>query len=311
MKPLMPFLVTSLMAVFTLHSTQAADSLPAYYIGYSDIKITEKGFDFGEESFIAGAPTYAGEIYWYLIDGKISISLLGYLHLDDVRELCGRMRLDYYGGKHVLISTEYGGQVCADDDKHHSWSVGLNPYSNSKINEVKVSIEKLTATKDWTIVGSQSRKLSAVHDKVKIAEDGFDFGGKSLIAGVPSEAGDMAWSWDGVNMVPHLTGWLHINNSATACARVHLKYLDKMDDLLTDKYSGKFCAASNDHYVKKIDMSPYTDPRIASVRVSIQTLGTDGQWHTAGGTGVGYLSIPAQIELTGGVNPEPDGRKIE
>ena len=76
--------------------------------------------------------------------------------------------------------------MCADNDKRHEWDVNLAPYESNKIGEVKVSIEKLTAKKDWTIVGSETVKLSTVHDKVKITEDGFDFGGEAFALGAPT-----------------------------------------------------------------------------------------------------------------------------
>lgn len=49
---------------------------------------------------------------------------------------------DLYGGAHVPLATKFGGQVCAKDDKHQSWDVALSPYTSSKTNEVKISVEK-------------------------------------------------------------------------------------------------------------------------------------------------------------------------
>lgn len=40
------------------------------------------------------------------------------------------------------LATKFGGQVCAKDDKHQSWDVALSPYTSSKTNEVKISVEK-------------------------------------------------------------------------------------------------------------------------------------------------------------------------
>lgn len=63
----------------------SAEDLKATRIGWSSIKITESGFDFGGETFIAGAPTDNGWLDWHLVDGQLTPSLSGHLHLNDVR----------------------------------------------------------------------------------------------------------------------------------------------------------------------------------------------------------------------------------
>lgn len=55
---------------------------------------------------------------------------------------------------------------------------------------MKVSIEKKTASKDWSILESQTVKFQPVHGKVKITEDGFDFGGETYVAGAPIDSAD-------------------------------------------------------------------------------------------------------------------------
>jgi hypothetical protein len=272
----------------------SANDSKAYWLGWSPIKITESGFDFGGETFIAGAPTSHGWLGWYLEDGQLRPALYGHLHLDDVRDLCARMRIDYYIGDQ-LWTTKYGGQVCASDDKHHSWEVSLNEYGRSKIDKVRVAIEKLTATKDWTVIGSQTHKLKKIHDKVKITEDGFDFSGKTFAAGVPTNSGEVIWTWGGAQVSPRVTGTLHINNSAAARARMRIEYFKVDDTLLTEKFGGKVCAPDNRHYTSEVDLEPCSDNKLAYIKIGIQTLGTDDKWRTVGTTKSEYVKVDSDL----------------
>lgn len=270
--------------------TALAEDSNAYWLGWSPIKITEKGFDFGGKLYAAGAPTTYGWLGWYMENGQLRPALYGHIHLDDVRDLCARMRIDYYTGD-ILWTTKYGGQVCAPDDKHHSWQVSINEYSNSKIDKVRVSVEKLTATKDWAIVGSETQVLKKIHDKVKITEDGFDFGGRTFVAGAPTDSGEVIWTWSGAQVSPRLTGTLHVNNSASACARIHIEYF-KVDGIaLAEKFGGKVCAADNKHYVSDIDLEKYSDNKLAYIKIGLQTLGTDDKWRTIGTATSHYVKV--------------------
>ena len=75
-------------------------------VGWSSVKITKSGFDFGGEGFVAGAPTKAGYLAWDVNDGKLKPALHGRLYLKDVRDLCARMRLDYYSNTHIFPHDE-------------------------------------------------------------------------------------------------------------------------------------------------------------------------------------------------------------
>ncbi|MDH5738854.1 MAG: hypothetical protein OEY77_00850 [Nitrospira sp.] len=269
-------------------------------VGWSSVKITKSGFDFGGEGFVAGAPTKAGYLAWDLNDGQLKPALHGHLHLKDVRDLCARMRLDYYSNTHIFLTTKYGNQVCADNDKRHEWDVNLAPYESNKIGEVKVSIEKLTAKKDWTIVGSETVKLSTVHDKVKITEDGFDFGGEAFALGAPTNSGDVAWSWSNGQVTPHLTGVLHINNAAGACARMRLEYFQEDGAQLAEKFGGKVCASDNQHHSWTVDLKPFSNGKLTKIEVSIQTLAADGNWRAIGTDTSRYVHIPATMALCSG-----------
>lgn len=226
-------LVVCLVSIQSMAHAASLTDIKATWIGWSSIKITESGFDFGGEKFLAGVPSGSGSIDRYLKDGQLAPSLNGHLHLNDVREFCARMRMDYYAGA-ILLTTKYGGQVCAPDDKHHEWDVSVAHYTNRKIDKVQVSIEKLTATKDWTNVGSNTLKLKAVQDKFKITEGGFDFGGKA-------------------------------------------------------------CAPDNRHHTWSVDLEPYSDNKLAYIKIGLQTLGADNTWRPIGTVFSRYVSAPVAI----------------
>lgn len=108
-------LLCTILTLWLLGSTTSiasVEDLEATRIGWSSIKITETGFDFGGETFLARAPTDDGWLDWHLVDGQLTPSLSGHLHLTDVRDLCARMRMDYYVGGQ-LWTTKTGGHVCA------------------------------------------------------------------------------------------------------------------------------------------------------------------------------------------------------
>lgn len=258
----------------------AESDVHAQYIGSSEIKIDQKKLEFD------------GGLDWEIHDGEMKPLLHGDLDLKDAGGLCGRMRMDFYGGEHVSLTTKYGGEVCAKGDTRQDWEVDLSPYDSNKLNEVKVSIEKKTASTDWTIIGSKTVKLSTIHDKVKITEDGFDFGGNTFVLGAPTNSGDVAWSWTGGKVIPLLTGTLHINNAASACARMRIEYFTLDDVFLADKVGGKVCAADNTHHTWSVDLDPYGDGKLAYIKVSLQTLGADGSWRTIGTHSVTYVNAP-------------------
>ena len=270
---------------------QMPSSTFAQSIGISLVKINESKFEFD------------GWLTWGMAEGQMEPSLHGDLDLHDAEGLCGRMRLDLYGGGHVFLTTKYGGSKCAESGKRLRWVIDLipydnngNPYRSNKIDEVKVSIEKKTASQDWTIIGSKTVKMSPLHTKVKITEEGMDFGGETLVAGAPGKSGDVAWTWKEGHVTPRVTGRIHLNHVASACARLQIEYFAYDDELLATKAGGKRCASDNSHYWGDVDLSPYSDGKIASIKVHLQSLRTDGSWRTVGTDSATYVHVPVACQ---------------
>ena len=273
----------------------AESSAQAQTIGVSWIKIKEKKF------------TFDGWIWWGMNDGQIKSNVHGDLDVKDAKGLCARMRMDFYGGAHIFLKTKHGGSHCPKNDKRLRYEIALIPYQDksegivyksNKINKIKVSIEKKTAKKGWKIIGSQTVKLSPFHDKVKITRKGFDFGGKTFLAGAPTKSGEVVWTWSEGKVTPRVMGRLHLNNVASACARLQIEYFTYDKELLTTKFGEKLCASTNTHYGRDVDFSPYGNGKIAYMTITIQTLRADGSWDSLGWETSRYVNVPIACQGT-------------
>ncbi len=142
------------------------------------VKLTSTGYDFGGSGWAAGAPTGSGDLHFHHENGTMRPHLVGTLHLNDADGTCSRMRLEYFDSG-TLLSTQYGGRVCVTDDAHHSWSVDLDPYTNPAIGSVRVSVQKETAN-GWFTVASETHVPEIWADRVKITEQGVDFGSSDV-----------------------------------------------------------------------------------------------------------------------------------
>jgi hypothetical protein len=218
-----------------------------------------------------------GDLYWYYEFGAISAHLTGTLRIDEAKGACARMRMEYFNDS-VSIQTKYGGTVCAPNSEKNEWNVDMNPYADASIDLVKVSVEKETAS-GWSIVESAYFKPTLSQDKVRMTADGVDFGDDWFVGSAPTGSGTMDWQQgEGMNLTPHLRGYLHLNNVAGLCARVSLRYYDEAGALLSTQHGGPACAPDNSHNVWYVDLAPYTSDRIDNVTVALQTQHTDGSW---------------------------------
>ena len=119
------------------------------------------GIGFGGSGWTDGNPTGFGTIVWDFTGGQIRPRLTGRLHVESGAGDCVRMRIDYFaddgadaGTADDLLTTVFGGTVCALDNSHHQWTVDRNDYAGSTIRRVKVSIEEQITATSWNIVDS-------------------------------------------------------------------------------------------------------------------------------------------------------------
>ena len=245
-------------------------------------KLTGTGYDFGNGTFVAGSPTGGGRLEFALKNGQIEPRLTGTLHLNDADGTCARVKLSYRDrGNDALTDPAYSPTKCVDDDHHHEYDVDLDDYADNAIDNVKLSLQKKTAS-GWSTVESETFPVDTTDDKVKITADGVDFGDLQFDLGAPLGHGNMSWDLDGAVVAPHLSGGLHLNNSSGVCARINLRYYTAAGTFLTKRADEEFCADDNGHTFRIIDISPHASNKIAKVKVQLQTLAANGSWNVAG-----------------------------
>jgi hypothetical protein len=81
---------------------------------------------------------------------------------------------------------------------------------------------------------------------------------------------------------PILTGYLHLNNSSSVCARINLRYLSESGSFLIAKPGGSVCAADNGHQIAYVDLAPHESSKVGKVKLQLQTQSTNGSWKIAG-----------------------------
>ena len=269
------------------------------YVASAAVKIKSSGFDFGSSGFLFGAPTGSGALDWWTVDGAPSPELNGTLHLDGVTGACARMQLDYLTSAGLSLATREGSQRCVHDDKHHAFTISLSTFSSSKIAKVKVTLQRLFATGGWKSVGSQTVNFGPYDDKVKITEDGIDFGNGTFIGSGPTGSGQLRWTYDQAAVHGHLTGTLHLNKLAGVCGRVKVDFRDAGGTVIGSDTGGSACATDNQHHKFTVDLSSFSSRDIVDAKVRVQTLGSDGVWRDAGTTAVTF-SAKSKIVLAGG-----------
>lgn len=272
---------TLTLAVAATAAMALAGSAQAAVIDNDSVLLTGTGYDFGGGTLVAGAPTSGGDVDFKFSGGKVTPHLTGTLHLNDADGTCARMKVRNRDSADKVLSTRTGGTVCADDDRHHEFTVDLTSVGDSAIENVKVVLEKKTAS-GWSTVDTGVHHANTFDDKVKITEDGVDFGSSGFAAGVPTGSGEVAWDLRAGNVTPRLTGYLHLNNSSGVCARMRIRYLTETGSFLIAKTGGEVCADDNGHHQWSVDLSPYDSNKIGKVEIQLQTQGSNGSWNTAG-----------------------------
>ena len=161
------------------------------------------------------------------------------------------MRLRYYDATGAVRQTRYGGQVCAFDDQHHSWSVDLDPYAEDSISRVERRRDKVRPRRgEYVATVGDLRRRHDWADTVQITESGVDFGGPGWANGVPDSRpgpvlGDRR---DGQRPAAPQSARIHLNNSSGDCTRMNLALPDRGGRVprLAGRRDG--CAADNGHH---------------------------------------------------------------
>lgn len=258
-----------------------AGSAHASVIDTDPVKLTAKSVDFGDDWWGVGGPLGSGELSFKYSGGKITPRLTGTIHLDDADGMCGKVRMEAFDAAGTMLDRSYGGEVCANDDKHHSWSVDFEPYSDASIASVQVAIDKETSA-GWFTEDSETYWANPHPDDVKIKTKGFDLGGPTYGLSDPSSSGTMNWNLHNGTSTPHLVATLWLQNAAGDCARVNLRYLTDSGTELNEEAGGTVCAGDNSLQDFGVNLGPYSSNQLGKVQVQLQTEGTNGKYTTVG-----------------------------
>jgi hypothetical protein len=262
-------------------------SAQAALIDTDTLTLNTTGYDFGGAGWDDGVPTGDGELHFHHDNGKIRPHLVGSLHLDDADDTCGRMRLQYYDEAGDWLTTEYGGEVCAYDDEHHSWSVDLDPYADGSIASVRVSVQK-EIDSVWYTPHSETFDVGTHADEVKITGNKVDLGGAGWVPGLgePTSPATMSWILDDDylplpdgDVLPALNGYFHVDNLAGQCARVNLRYLTEGGTFLYETHATEQCPSGNAHESYWFSAYPWNSEKIGKVRVQLQ-IQNGSSWDT-------------------------------
>jgi hypothetical protein len=262
-------------------SASFAGAAQAAVIDNDPVQLLANKFDFGDNTFAAGAPLGSGNVAWDYSTGVVSPQVTGTLHLRNAAGLCGRMRLEQYDRAGALLFTTVGGTVCAADNAHHTFAVSLNPAGNALTDNVLLSIERTSAA-GWTTAASASVTANTHDDAVLIAPGGgAGFGGAGWLFGAPVGSGSVSWNLENGSLKPHLRGTLHLVNNAGLCARMNINYLTDAGAFITSRPGGTVCAPNNNPFAWTVDLAPYRDV-LGQVEIELQTLNAGGAWATVG-----------------------------
>jgi hypothetical protein len=117
---------------------------PAHAFFPDPVRLTDSQVDFGDSTFVLGAPIGPGSVTWSVVGGFYTPRLVGTLHLDNADDVYARMHLDYYDGAGGYLYTQHGGTVQASGMGHQSWSVNISPSTPLQIVRVRVCTETST-----------------------------------------------------------------------------------------------------------------------------------------------------------------------
>ena len=260
-------------------SAAFAGSAQAAVIGDSAVRLTSDGFDLGGSGFSFGEPNGNGNIEWTYSGGQVTAHLTGTLHLNNVDGHCSRIHMEYFDADGDVITIRHGGTVCAPDNGHYPFSVDQS-WTDPNIKSLKVAIEDEDAT-GWSTATYATYYAVPPTDAVRITASGADFGASGFALGEPVGNGWLQWNLEDGRLTPKLMGTLHLNNVASQCARMNLRYLTEAGTFITSRLGGEVCAPGNQHYEWTVDLDPYTAV-IGKVTVELQTEDTSGQWWIRG-----------------------------
>ena len=76
------------------------------------------------------------------------------------------MRIQYFKVDDTQLAEKFGGKVCAPDNRHHSWSVDLEPFSDNLLAYVKIGLQTLGTDDAWRTIGTVKSEYVKVYPRL-------------------------------------------------------------------------------------------------------------------------------------------------
>ena len=131
-----------LIALVTLSLAATTSERVAKADDWDHPLITNQGIDFGDGSFIFGAPVGTGLLIWTSGNGVVNHFLYGTLHLNNVAQQWGRMHVGWFDPAGNLLEIHHSPSHKAIDNAHHEWYVDFPAaQGRSDLSEVEICTE--------------------------------------------------------------------------------------------------------------------------------------------------------------------------
>lgn len=122
------------------------------------VKLLDEGIDFGDSTWVVGAPFGVGSVQWSVECGLYSADVVGTLHLDGESDRSGRVHVSFWNAGE-LQETRHSRTRTAPDNGHHSWPVNLSSPSGVHTTEVRVCTEISDDGVDFDSVNCKTRYM--------------------------------------------------------------------------------------------------------------------------------------------------------
>lgn len=106
-----------------------------------DLKLLDRGIDFGDNNWLAGAPVGWASVQWSVECGFYSAEVVGTLHLDGDSGRSGRVHVSFWNAGEQIGTPRHSRTRTAPDNDHISWAVNLSSPDDVHVTEVHVCTE--------------------------------------------------------------------------------------------------------------------------------------------------------------------------
>lgn len=265
-----------------------AEPVSAYgTVDTNTFKIQSSGFDFGGDTFAAGAPTNKASVDWVFGWWGNRPEVSGTIHLENVTNNCSRIKVRSYDDDGNWLSpNDFSSEVCASSNGHVSLDVDVSGRPAATKVQVVLQSKLDVAGAKWGKVKAKTIHLADVLkvDDVQISEPEVDFGDGAFVSGTLADPGTLTWNREDYRPWASLTGTMAMKQADDLCARMRLELSSSTYGVQSNVYGTERCVFDDDLHTFSINLGnavqadSYTD----EVRVIIEARPNGGIWAERG-----------------------------